>query len=51
MNHSKALEVVEALIDPCPFSTVSLSAMAELSHSERASVYEECVIVGGLHGV
>ena len=51
MQHSKALEAVESLIDPCPFSTVSLCAMAELSHAERALIYEECVIVGGLQSI
>ena len=51
MQHEKALEVLESLIDPCPFSTVSLSALAGLPHAERSVIYEEFVLVGGVQSI
>ena len=51
MQHNDALAVVEGLIGQCPFNTVTLSAMAEVPHAERAQIYDECVIVGGLQSI
>ncbi len=51
MQHGRAVEVLESLIDPCPFNTVSLSALAALPYADRAVIYEECVLVGGLQSI